>query len=149
MNKSEKAFQDWLNSNQYPYLCIDQTPETFPVALRGISKRPDFFVIVKNFGMIAVDVKEHDNKRYKDFIIDFEEIIKYSEFEKIVRIPVWFVFGNYNEKFKSWYWIPLSKIQDCRTQLNKTTDQPFKAIEQTDCITLQAKIDGLERLLRD
>lgn len=149
MNKSEKAFKDWLNSNQYPYLPIDQSPETFPEALRGISKRPDFFVIVKNFGMIAVDIKEN-NIKYNDFIIDEKEITKYLEFERTVKIPVWFVFGNYNEEYKSWYWIPLTKALECKERKNKTgTPNPFRAIKSSDCITIQAGIDGLERLLRD
>ena len=148
MNKGEKAFKDWLDSKQYPYIWIDQSPESFPKFLSGISKRPDFFVVIKNFGMIAIDVKERN--KYKDFIVDEKEITKYLEFERTVRIPVWFVFGKEDEKFKSWYWIPLTKVLECELKTSHSGPQdPFRAINSSDCITLQAKIDGLERLLKD
>lgn len=152
MNKSEKAFKDWLDKKEYIYLWIDQSPESFPELLRGISKRPDFFVVVRNFGMIAIDVKEREiNPRmgYKDFILDEEnEIKKYLEFERIVRIPVWFVFGKKDENFKNWYWIPLSKVLECRAPIsNKGTADRFRAINPADCTILQTERDGLERLL--
>jgi hypothetical protein len=154
MNKSEKAFKDWLDSKSIQYIWIDQSPESFSEFLRGISKRPDFFVVVRNFGMIAIDVKEREiNPRmgYTDFILDEEkEIKKYLEFERIVRIPVWFVFTKKDENFKTWYWIPLSKVLECRAPISsKGPADKFRAINPSDCITLQAKIDGLERLLRD
>lgn len=55
---SEKLFQQWLDTKEYPYLYIEQSIETFASLFRGITKRPDYFVILPSIGFIAIDVKE-------------------------------------------------------------------------------------------
>ena len=142
MTESEKAFKKWLDDRNYPYMYIEQSKETFSAFFRGISKRPDFLLIVKNFGIIAVDVKE----RRKSFTVDEkDEIEKYVEFERITRIPVWFVFCR-EKDYENWYWIPLSKVLNIDKKRSKIGY--FRPIRESDCIIIQkAKGDGISRLI--
>jgi hypothetical protein len=110
--EAEKKFMEWLNSESIPYLFIEQSPETLTKYFKGNGiKRPDFLVILKNIGTIAVDVKRK-NPQPNYILGEEDEINKYLNFERITRIPVWLVFGypSQNEQYKSWHWISLSKI---------------------------------------
>jgi hypothetical protein len=110
--EAEKKFMEWLNSESIPYLFIEQSPETLTKYFKGNGiKRPDFLVILKNIGTIAVDVKRK-NPQPNYILGEEDEINKYLNFERITRIPVWLVFGypSQNGQYKSWHWISLSKI---------------------------------------
>lgn len=149
MNLAEEHFKKWLDEKRYCYLFINQEPETFPEFFRGLSKRPDFLIVINGLGLIAVDVKErlpHPNGG--DFILDEEdEIEKYLEFERITRLPVWFVFGNPQDRFDVWRWIPLSKVFQCRLQESSKTGESFRAIPPSECIAIQRKRDGISRII--
>ena len=110
MTQVEQAFKEWLDSKNYPYLRIDDSIDTMPEFFRGVTKRPDFLLVVRHLGIIAIDVKEGEPYPGKDFILDEkEEVIKYLQFERVMRLPVWFVFGSQKYQYSTWYWIPLSK----------------------------------------
>lgn len=147
MNRIEESFKNWLDSNEYPYIYIDQSVDTFSNFFRGFTKRPDFLVVVRNFGIIAVDVKYRGGyEKYKSFILDeSEEIEKYLEFERIVRIPVWFVFKKDDQRV--WYWIPLSKVLSIEPKKSKRSGERFRPIREEDCIIIQEGRDTLSRLV--
>ena len=152
MNTSEREFKNWLDSKDYPYLFIEQSPDTFSSFFKGITKRPDFLIIVKNFGIIAVDVKErriNPDMGYTDFILDeINEVSKYIEFERITRIPVWFAFCKPEERYETWYWIPLSKVLECEKKVSSQSGDEFRTINVSDCIVIQKnRNDGLPRLM--
>ncbi|ADU97503.1 hypothetical protein [Thermovibrio ammonificans] len=146
---AEEKFREWLDKMNYPYLYIEQSINTFSKFFKGTSKRPDFLIIVKNFGIIAVDVKEKKPYGAKlSFTLDEKnEVEKYIEFERLTRLPVWFVFcakGNYD----TWYWIPLSRVLSCKQETNNSDGSKFRVIEHSDCIIIQPnKNDGISRLI--
>ncbi|WP_457569357.1 hypothetical protein [Desulfurobacterium sp.] len=151
MTRSEEEFMKWLDTKEYPYLYIEQSTDTFSSFFKGLSKRPDFLVIVRNFGIVAVDVKErriNPALGYTDFILDEEEEVKkYIEFERVTRLPVWFVFCKPEERYQTWYWIPLSRVLECPVKKNNNEEE-FRAINVSDCIIVQTnRGDGLSRLM--
>ncbi len=152
INKSEKEFMKWLNMKGYPYLYIEQSTGTFSSFFKNLSKRPDFLVVVKNFGILAVDVKERSmssGSGWANFTLDEEnDVKKYIEFERVTRLPVWFVFCKPEEHYKTWYWISLSMVLECPLKENSSTKEKFRAINVSDCIIIQVnKGDGLSRLM--
>lgn len=144
MRRGEEEFKNWLDKKGYPYFYIEQSPETFSSFFKGLSKRPDFFVVIQHFGIIAVDVKERNNK-YQTFTLDEEQDVKkYLEFERITRLPVWFVFCRADDGYKIWYWIPLFKVLEC--ELKNGKEGAFRVIKTSDCIILQDR-DNISRLI--
>jgi len=81
--------------------------------------------------MLAVDVKERDPQ--PDYVIDeAEEIEKYLELERIVRLPVWFVFGSSKDSYDKWHWIPLSTVLECPLRTATKSGRTFKAGENLE-----------------
>lgn len=146
MNDSEKKFKEWLDKRNYSYLYIDQGIQSFAEFFRNLTKRPDFLVVVNSVGMLAVDVKERDPQ--PDYIIDeTEEIEKYLEFERRVRLSVWFVFGSSKDKYNAWHWIPLSKVLECPLKTSSKSRTNFRAIPPGDCIVIQHNRDNISRII--
>ena len=74
-NNSEQRFKEWLENKGYAYLYIDQSLDCFSSLFKGVTKRPDFLVVINSIGIIAVDVKERIiYEKYESFVIDEEEI---------------------------------------------------------------------------
>ena len=65
---------------------LNRVLKLFSGVFRSIAKRPDFLVVIRHLGIIAVDVKSqtiNPNTGHKDFVLDEEnEVKKYIEFEK-------------------------------------------------------------------
>jgi hypothetical protein len=61
--ETEARFQQWLDNHNIPYFYIKQDLETLSPALKDTfsSKRPDFMILIPNFGFIFVDVKYKKN----------------------------------------------------------------------------------------
>ena len=55
----ESKFKAWLDKHNIPYLYIQQDEETFSSTFRNqfSGKRPDFMILIPNFGFIFVDTK--------------------------------------------------------------------------------------------
>jgi len=67
---AEEKFKQWLDKHNLPYFYIKQDSETFSNALRNsfLGKRPDFMILIPNFGFIFVDVKNRRiNPDYKTY----------------------------------------------------------------------------------
>lgn len=135
---SEQLFQQWLEAKKYPYVYIEQSLETFATFFRGITKRPDYFIVLPSIGLIAVDVKER--KYYIDFqnfTINELEIKKLSSFERAFKTPVWVAISNESIGFTTWYWISLTRIvEKMPLKVNSNSNEEFRAIGIKNCITI-------------
>ena len=111
-NIAEEKFKQWLDKNKIPYWYIDQTLKSFSPALRKyLIKRPDFMILLPNFGLIFVDVKDKIQAiKYNKFFLRAKEIDKYVRMQRIFNVPTWFVISNKNYHYNTWFWIPCSEI---------------------------------------
>lgn len=143
MKPVEIVFKNWLDRKGYPYIFVEQSRNTFSAFFRGEVKRPDFLIAMPHFGIIAVDTKgrsRENEPKYTNFGLPLEELNKALNFSRIFRIPYWFVFGQEVNNFGVWYWILAEKIATL------PHNEQFCEISITECIIMQANIDGLERL---
>jgi len=147
--KVEDKFQRWLNKHKIPYLYIQQDKETFSSAFNDLfpGKRPDFLILIQNFGFIFVDVKYKKISKYGDYPIDAEETKKYSSMQRKFNIPTWFVVSNEDFDFKTWLWIPVSRVLELGIMEKKSTKsgQDFFPIPPEEFIQI-ADDDSLDRL---
>ena len=135
---SEQLFQQWLEAKKYPYVYIEQSLETFATFFKGITKRPDYFIVLPSMGLIAVDVKERQYYiDFQNFTINELEIKKLSSFERAFRIPVWVAISNKSIGFTTWYWISLTRIvENVPLKVNSSSNEEFRAIDIKNCITI-------------
>ena len=78
-NEAEIRFKGWLDKHNIPYLYINQEINTFSSVFKDKLKRPDFMVLLPNFGFIFVDVKNKEiSEGYGNFPIDVNETQKFS-----------------------------------------------------------------------
>ncbi len=139
-NEAEERFKEWLEHKGYPYLYIEQSPDLFASFFRDTGvKRPDFLILVRGLGLIAVDVKSRELQReHETFIIDEEkDISKLIAFERIFRIPVWLAISNKAYAYRTWYWITLSEIVEKVDKRRSSLDgNEFRAIPIKMCRTI-------------
>jgi len=111
-NRGEIEFKEWLDKHRIPYWYIHQDMETFSKGLKDyFTKRPDFFILIPNFGFILVDVKDKKSaEKYDKFFIDSDEVDKYLNLQRIFNLPLWFVISNEDYHYQTWFWIPISKV---------------------------------------
>ena len=110
-NEAEIKFKEWLDKHNIPYLYINQEIDTFSSVFKDKLKRPDFMVLLPNFGFIFVDVKNKEiQKEYGNFCIDFNETQKFSKLQRKFNLQIWYVLSNENYNYQTWFWIPVSKV---------------------------------------
>jgi len=111
-NVSENKFIKWLNNNKIHYWYIEQSKENFSFRLKELNiKRPDFFILIPNFGFISLDIKDKSTAlKHEKFFFSYVEVEKYLRMQRIFNIPCWFVISNKINHYKTWFWIPVSKI---------------------------------------
>src|SRR5262245_59078308 len=85
----ERLLQDWLDRSGLPYVFVDQTPLTIPLAHRAQLNRPDFLIPMTELGSVAVDAKAK-NLIDGEFVIDEYERRALAAFQALFNIPVWF-----------------------------------------------------------
>ena len=149
-NLAEKRFQRWLEKHNIPYFYIKQDLETFSPALKTIfaGKRPDFMVLIPNFGFIFVDVKyKNINQFYKKYPLDGIETKKYSSLQRLFNLHIWYVVSNDEFDFKTWLWIPVSKVLESGIPryTSSLSNEDFFAVPPENFIQI-ADGDSLERL---
>jgi len=112
-NIVELRFKEWLDKHDIPYWYIQQDIETFSSSLKKIfgAKRPDFMILLPNIGFIFVDLKYKKLiTKYKKFPLDSKETTKYSSLQRYFNLQVWYVLSNEEYDYKTWFWIPVSKV---------------------------------------
>lgn len=117
-DEAENAFKIWLDKHRIPYMYISQEINNFSPAFKELfsGKRPDFIVMIPNFGLIMVDTKSRLlNQQYETLPIEKEDFEKYSSIHSMFNIPIWIVISNKNQlNYHKWYWISTAKLQDLR-----------------------------------
>lgn len=111
-NLTEKKFKEWLDNNKIPYWYIDQSLESFSPSLKNyFAKRPDFMILLPNFGLIFVDVKNKEQlEKYEKFTLSAEEVDKYVNMQGVFNTKIWFAISHEKYHYKTWFWIPVSDI---------------------------------------
>lgn len=102
--EAEVLFRDWLQTKKVPFMRISQLENSeYSDELRSSNTvRPDFFVLIKGIGAIAVDVKfrrtyttlnEETKKRSgKKFYVNVSERDKLVNFEDNFHMHTWCCF---------------------------------------------------------
>jgi len=128
-DKTELEFQNWLEKNKIPYFYINQEVETFSSLFEDKLKRPDFAILLENFGCILVDIKNKKiQKEFGTYCIDKAEIQKYSSFQRKFNLQIWFALSNEDLGYKTWLWIPVSKVLELNLkpcESNKSNEEFF------------------------
>ena len=122
--ETERMFQQWLDNHKIPYLYVHQEKETFSSFFRDSlkGKRPDFMLLIPYFGFIFVDVKyKQISNNQKYLAIDAIDAMKYSSLQRIFNINTWFIMSNNQIGYKTWYWIPVSKVLECGITTRKSS----------------------------
>jgi len=111
-NLAEEKFKNWLDKHNIPYWYIQQDINTFSKALKNhMTKRPDFMVLIPNFGFIIVDVKDKEPAvKYEKFFINAEEVEKYVNLQRIFNLQSWYVISSEKYHYRTWFWIPIINI---------------------------------------
>lgn len=148
-DEAEKKFKEWLDKNKIPYLYIQQDTETFSSAFKDSSgKRPDFMVLIPNFGFIFVDVKNKKiNSAYKTYPLDSKETKKYSSIQRKFNIHIWYAISNEDFDFKTWLWIPVSKVLELKISehTSSVSEDDFFPIPPEEFIQI-ADYESLDKL---
>ena len=147
---AEKRFKEWLEKHNIPYFYIKQDLETFSPSLKNLfsGKRPDFLVLIPNFGFICVDVKyKNINSFHKKYPIDGLETKKYSSLQRVFNLHIWYVLSNEEFDFKTWLWIPVSKVLESGVPkyTSSVSKEDFFAVPPENFIQI-ADNDSLERI---
>jgi len=147
-NLAEVKFKEWLDKNHIPYWYVDQSLDSFSLALRRyMIKRPDFMILLPNVGFIFVDVKDKKQGDMHDkFFLDGLEVDKYSEMQMNFNIRTWFAISHEIYHYKTWFWIPVSNVAksglifDSRKSGDKAYSVPINEFVQV------SDDDNLERI---
>jgi hypothetical protein len=105
-------------------------------------------VLIPNFGFIFVDVKcKSINSLYKKYPIDGKETKKYSSLQRLFNVHIWYVVSNEDFDFKTWLWIPVSKVLESGIPkyVSSVSREDFFAVPPEDFIQI-ADSDSLERI---
>ena len=147
-NEVELKFKEWLDKHKIPYLYINQDVNTFSSVFKDKLKRPDFMVLLPNFGFIFVDTKyKKISQDYGTYPIDTEETKKYSSLQRKFNLQVWYALSNEQLGYKTWLWIPVSKVIESgiETKISNKSNEGFFPIPAQDFIQISDN-DSIDRL---
>ncbi|MGV8151573.1 MAG: hypothetical protein ACP5OG_00690 [Candidatus Nanoarchaeia archaeon] len=147
-NLAESEFKKWLEKHQIPYLYISQSIDTFSSVFKDTMKRPDFMILLENFGFILADVKnKRIRKEYGTYIIDANETKKYSSLQRKFNLQIWYVLSNEDFGYKTWLWIPTSKVleYELKKQTSNKSGEDFFPIPAEEFIQISDK-DSIDKL---
>ena len=148
--EAEFRFKSWLDKHNIPYLYIQQDTETFSSVFKteNYGKRPDFMILLQNFGFIFVDVKNKKiDPNYKNYCLDEKEAKKYSSFQRRFNLQIWYVISNEDYDFKTWLWIPVSKVLESgiKSYISSKSQEGFFPLPLDEFIQISDK-DSINRL---
>ncbi len=146
----ENNFKNWLDIHKIPFLYIEQNNQTLSPSLieEFASKRPDFMILVPHFGFLFVDVKYRKmHTEFRNFPIDIIETKKYSSLQRKFHLEIWYVISNEDYGFKTWFWIPVSKVMELgiSAQVSRKSGEGFFPIPIEEFIQV-SEDDSLDRL---
>ena len=149
-HEAEQKFQNWLNKHNISYLYIQQDTQTLSPAFRRYfdGKRPDFLILIPNFGFIFVDVKyKKINSEYNTYPIDSIETKKYSSLQRKFNLQIWYAISSEDSGYKTWLWIPVSKVFESGIPKFNSgkSKMDFFAVSPNEFIQI-ADDDSLDRL---
>lgn len=147
---AELRFKNWLDKHNIPYLYIQQDSDTFSSVFKNenYGKRPDFMILLPNFGFIFVDIKNKKiDQNYKNYCLDEKETKTYSSFQRRFNLQIWYVISNEEYDFKTWLWIPVSKVLESgiKTFISSKSKQGFFPIPLDEFIQISDN-DSINRL---
>ena len=148
--ETELRFKEWLDNHNIPYLYIQQDSETISTALKKHfgAKRPDFMILLPNLGFIFIDIKyKKISKSFNSFPLDSKDTKQFSSLQRKLNLPIWYVLSNEDFGFKTWFWIPVSKVLEegnPRFTSGKSKEE-FFAVPITEFIQISAS-DSINRL---
>lgn len=147
----ESRFRGWLDTHSIPYWYIQQDIKTLSLPLKRYfgAKRPDFMILIPNFGFILVDAEyKKMDSRFKNFALDCKETAEYSNLQRNFNLQVWYALSNEDYDYKTWYWIPVLKVLELGKTKQYTSSKSgtdFFAIPSANFIQI-AHDDSLDRL---
>jgi len=149
-DEAELMFKQWLEKHSIPYFYIKQDNDSLSSALLDVfsGKRPDFMILIPNFGFIFVDVKNRSlHKKYKTYPLDSFETKKYSSLQRRFNMQIWYAISNREYDYKTWLWIPVSKVMEAgMPKYNSSkSNEEFYAVPLEEFIQI-ADSDSLGRL---
>jgi hypothetical protein len=149
-SEAERRFRNWMDRHRIPYWYIRQDLETFSTALRRFfeGKRPDYMVLLPNFGFILVDVKYRVLNKHQAFTLGVQEVASHSNLQRHFGLQVWYAISNEQVAYQTWYWAHVAKVLEIgKTEKfqNKDSGEEFFGIPASEFIQL-ADSDGLDRL---
>lgn len=146
-NESEIKFKEWLDTHKVPYWYIDQSLGSFsPELKRLLMKRPDFMILLPNFGFIFVDVKNKcQAEKYPKFFIETTEVDKYLGMQTTLNTPIWFVISHKSYHYKTWFWIPVSNVGRAGFIFNGSDGVEYYSVPIEEFVQV-ADTDSLERI---
>ena len=150
-NMAESKFKEWLDKHNIPYIYLQQDTKTISTAFKNkfSGKRPDFLILIPHLGFIFVDVKyKRLNLEYKTYAVDGEETKKYSSIQRSFNLNIWYVISNEEIDYKTWFWIPVSKILESgiKKHTSNLSHEEFYAVPIGEFVQI-AEDDSLDRLL--
>lgn len=139
----KEALIGWLKPVGMCYPCANQPSETFDNRFKEDSKLPDFLVLIKSLGMIAVYAKNRPLFEGEYLFETDSELQDAIKFERVFQIPVWYAYlGEQAGHPQAWYWIKADKVAEAgrATSGPKGKDvkflgvkrKHFKEIEQSE-----------------
>ncbi|MEK6844156.1 MAG: hypothetical protein AABX83_01890 [Nanoarchaeota archaeon] len=148
--EAEGKFKEWLEKHNIPYIYIGQESETISRIFKNnfSGKRPDFMILIPHFGFIFVDIKYKKlTPPYDTYPIDCNETKDYSSIQRKFNLQVWYVLSNEEYAYKTWFWIPASKVLEfgINEYASSRSQNKFFSISSKDFIQI-AEDDSLDRL---
>jgi hypothetical protein len=136
---SEQDLINWLDENKFSYLYINQDIKYFSKLFTNQVKNPDFLLLIDSIGLIAVNIMNYTIFNDKHLSLNYESEFKNTlTFEKISKLPVWYVYKNNDE----WLWISaLKAIEVGEMKINSGTNEKFLSLNIDDFTTVKSNSD--------
>ena len=147
--EAEEKFKEWLNKHNIPFIFFDQTVKSFSDEFNKENlKRPDFMVLIPNFGSILVDVKYKTKNNFGTITLNEKEIEKFINFNKNFGVHIWFAVSNEESNFSSWHWISANELDEIELKTNTSTKERFYPVPVQKFYQISGS-EGLEKLFEN
>lgn len=104
-------------------------------------------VLIPNFGLIFVDIKDKELSDLNNYPIDSTETEKYLILQRMFNMHIWYVISNKSFDYKTGLWIPVSKVLESgiKEQKSSKSGEKFLPIPTSSFVQI-ADDDSLDRL---